>query len=224
MLKAGIMDEIAHNPLGTPQGGVISPLLANVYLHYVLDLWFEKIVKRHCRGEAYMVRYADDFVCCFQYKDDAERFYVDLQERLGKFNLFISPEKSKIIAFGRFAASDAVKQGKDKPDAFDFLGFTHYCSTSKHGKFRVKRRTSRKKYKAALTRMKQWVKDNRNVPLPTLMKKLRAKLVGYYRYYGITDNFLMLRPYFHEVMRLLYKWLNRRRLFPEILNGTGSWK
>jgi len=153
---------------------------------------------------------ATRLVCCFQYKDDAESFYLALQERLGKFNLTISPEKSKIIAFGRFAVRDAAKSGKEKPDTFDFLGFTHYCSTSKRGKFRVKRRTSRKKYKAALTRMKQWIKGNRNAPLPTLVEALRAKLIGYYRYYGITDNYPKLSQYLYEVKRLLYKWLNRR--------------
>jgi len=132
ILKAGYMEagKLYETLEGTPQGGVCSPVLANVYLHYILDLWFGKIVKKHMRGEAYIIRYADDVICCFQHEDDAKRFYKWLSDRLGKFNLELSPEKSKVIAFGRFAADTAKKQGKKKPDTFDFLGFTH-TETSK---------------------------------------------------------------------------------------------
>ena len=174
-LKAGYMEEniIHETEGGTTQGGLISPILANLYLHYVLDLWFDKVVKPRCRGEAYMVRYADDFVCCFQHEYDANRFYNALQNRLEKFNLSIAVEKTKIINFGRFAEEKCAKQGKKKPDTFDFLGFTHYCSKSRQGKFRVKRRTSRKKYKAALLNMKEWIRNNRITPIKTLIKDER---------------------------------------------------
>lgn len=212
ILKVGYMEEGRKykTESGTPQGGVISPILANVYLHYVLDLWFQKIIKVKSRGEAYLVRSADDFVCCFQYKEDAENFYHELQVRLGKFNLSIATEKTKIIEFGRFAAENRAKKGKGKPDTFDFLGFTHYCSKSKAGKFRVKRKTSRKKFKAKLAKMKEWIKGSRTTSVWELVDKLREKLLGHYQYYGITDNIRMLSNYQYEVNRLLFKWLNRR--------------
>lgn len=210
-LKAGYMEEniIHETEGGTTQGGLISPILANLYLHYALDLWFDKVVKPRCRGEAYMVRYADDFVCCFQYEYDANRFYNALQNRLEKFNLSIAVEKTKIINFGRFAEEKCAKQGKKKPDTFDFLGFTHYCSKSRQGKFRVKRRTSRKKYKAALLSMKEWIRNNRITPIKTLIKELNVKLRGHYQYYGITDN-SRISNFYNDTIRLLYKWLNRR--------------
>lgn len=210
-LKAGYMEEdtLYETEVGTTQGGLISPILANLYLHYVLDIWFDRVVKSRCNGEAYMVRYADDLVCCFQYKDDANRYFKALQNRLGKFNLSIAVEKTKIISFGRFAEENCVKQGKKKPDTFDFLGFTHYCSKSQQGKFRVKRRTSRKKYKTALLNMKEWIRNNRTTPIQKLMKELNVKLRGHYQYYGITDN-SKISNFYNDTMLLLYKWLNRR--------------
>lgn len=210
-LKAGYLEEgVMHKTVeGTTQGGLISPILANIYLHYVLDLWFEKVVKTRCKGDAHMVRYADDYVCCFQYKDDASGFYEELQSRLGKFNLGIATEKTKIISFGRFAEERCARRGAKKPDTFDFLGFTHYCSKSRNGKFRVKRRTSRKKYKAALLKMKEWIKANRTTPSKQLMKELNIKLQGHYQYYGVTDN-TRISNFYDDTKRLLYKWLNRR--------------
>ncbi|MFB6367913.1 group II intron reverse transcriptase/maturase, partial [Paenibacillus elgii] len=149
-LKAGVMEngvwEAAES--GTPQGSILSPLLSNVYLHYALDMWFEVAVKRACHGEAHIVRYADDYVCCFQYKNDAERFYQALLPRLAKFQLSIAEEKTKILEFGRFAVENCRRKGQRKPETFDFLGFTHYCSKSLKGTFRVKRKTSRKKFNA----------------------------------------------------------------------------
>jgi RNA-directed DNA polymerase len=212
MLKAGIMEEGEFRPSyeGTPQGGVISPILANIYLHYVLDLWFEKVVKKRFQGSAYMVRYADNFVCCFQYGYEARDFYRLLVQRLEKFNLNIALDKSKIIEFGLFASRNARKQGKSKPETFDFLGFTHYCGQSLNGKFRVKRKTSRKKFKAAIHRIKQWIKANRTTPVTQLLEEIRPRLIGHYRYYGITDNGPMLSRYWYEVSKLVYKWLNRR--------------
>jgi group II intron reverse transcriptase/maturase len=158
-LKSGLIENGEHKntPVGAPQGGLISPILGNIYLHYVLDLWFEKVVRKRCSGDAYMVRYADDSVFCFQYEHEAKAFYEGLKQRLAKFNLEIAEDKTKIIEFGRFAESNRKRAGKGKPETFDFLGFTHYCSRSAKGYFRVKRRTSRKKYNASLKRVKAWL-------------------------------------------------------------------
>lgn len=156
-----------------------------------------------------MVRYADDFVCCFQYEEDARWFYNALQSRLKKFNLEIAEEKSQIITFGRQAEARSRAGGK-KPKTFDFLGFTHYCSRSKRGKFRVKRKTSSKKYRASILRCKEWLKKHRNMPAPYIWWLIRPKLWGNYRYYGITDNAPMLYKFLYEVEKLLFKWLNRR--------------
>lgn len=144
-LKAGVIEAgIKYDtPEGTPQGGVISPILANVYLRYALDLWFERVFARKSRGKVYLVRYYDDFVVCCQYRQDAEAFMNALKERLSKFNLEVAEDKTRILEFGRFAASNREKKGGGNPATFDFLGFTHYCSLSEKGKFRVKRKTSR---------------------------------------------------------------------------------
>lgn len=211
-LKSGVMENGKWEPSeeGTPQGGNISPLLANIYLHYVLDLWFERVVKKSVKGEAKMIRYADDFVCCFQYKEDAERFYRVLQQRLAKFGLEIAVEKSKVIAFGRFAEEDCKKKGGTKPGTFDFLGFTHYCGKSREGKFRVKRKTSRKKFKAKVQAFKLWIRKARHRDIRDIWKTVHLKLKGHYRYYGVTDNGKMLNNYKREITALLFKWLNRR--------------
>ncbi len=211
-LKAGVMEAgiVYDTPRGTPQGGIVSPILANVYLHYVLDLWFEKVVKRRCQGEAYLVRYADDFVCCFQNKSDAEWFYANLRERLNKFSLEVAEEKTRIIAFGRFADKESKKQGKKKPGTFDFLGFTHYCSRSEKGWFRVKRKTSRKKYRSSLLKCKTWLRKHLTSPTNYVIEMLQIKLRGYYRYYGMTDNTMALGNFYDKVRRMLFKWFNRR--------------
>lgn len=211
-LKAGIMEEgkRKESEVGAPQGGLISPILGNIYLHYVLDLWFDKIVKKQSRGEAYIVRFADDFVCCFQYRDDAEKFYASLKERLGKFGLEIAVEKSKIIKFGMFAEKDQAKVGQ-KPETFDFLGFTHYCGKSRNGRFRVKRITSKKKMKSKLKKIKKWMRENLNKPVVELIKELNAKLNGHYNYYGITDNAHGINKYAYQVRRMLFRHINRRR-------------
>jgi RNA-directed DNA polymerase len=211
-LKAGIMEEgkWEESESGVPQGGPISPIISNVYLHYVLDLWFEKVVKKNSKGEAYIVRFADDFVCCFQYRDDAEKFYAALVERLAKFKLEIAGEKSKIIEFGRFAEANLAKRGQIT-DKFDFLGFTHYCGKSKIGKFRVKRVTSKKKMKSKLRKTKQWMKENITKPVVELIKELNAKLDGHYNYFGITDNTPGIQKYAYAVRRALFRHLNRRR-------------
>jgi RNA-directed DNA polymerase len=211
ILKAGVMEAgIKYDtPEGTPQGGVVSPILANIYLHYVLDLWFEKRIKRGYQGEAYIIRYADDFVCCFQCEKEARRFLTELKERLKKFNLEVAEEKTRIISFGRYA-KPTDKSGRRKYDTFDFLGFTHYNSESRKGKYRMKRKTSTKKMRASLLRCKEWLKQNRNKPIKELMKTFRTKVQGHYNYYGITDNTKALRKFYYQVWKMLYKWLNRR--------------
>lgn len=189
-LKSGYMEEGKKykTETGTPQGGVVSPILANVFLHYVLDVWFEKKVRKECKGQAYLVRYADDFICCFQSKSEAEKFYVDLKERLKKFNLEIAEDKTKIIPFGRYAEENAKKNGNGKPPTFDFLGFTHYWSKSQRGKFRVKRKTSSKKFRAKLKQCKEWLIANRHQDVHFVMDRFKRSLIGYYNYYCITDN------------------------------------
>lgn len=211
-LKGGYMEEGKYfdTDKGTPQGGVISPILANVYLHYVLDLWFEKVVKKQCKGQAYMVRYADDFVCCFQYRKDAEDFYLSLTRRLQKFNLEVAEDKTKIITFGKFAETDSKRNGQGKPPTFDFLGFTHYCSKSLAGKFRVKRKSSSKKTNAKIKQHKDWLKAHRTLDIKDIMGRIKRSLNGYYNYYCITDNKPEVVNFLDSIKRLLFKWMNRR--------------
>ena len=211
-LKAGVAEDgnVTVKDEGTPQGGVISPLLANIYLHYVLDLWFEKVYRKSCTGVARLIRYADDFVVCFQYKADAERFRIELGERLGKFGLEVEPTKTRVVEFGRFAAQHAKEKG-EKAKTFDFLGLTHYCGTQRIGKgFRMKRVTSRKKFTAKLRAFKEWLKKARNLKTKELWETAKAKLRGHYNYYGVTDNLRGIERFYAEVKKLLHKWLNRR--------------
>jgi group II intron reverse transcriptase/maturase len=213
-LKAGVMEDEAfqHTDEGTPQGGVISPLLANVYLHYALDLWFERRFRKSCRGYARLIRYADDFVVCFERRDEAERFHAQMQERLAQFALETEPSKTKVLAFGPRAADEARRQGCGKPETFDFLGFTHYCSRSRNGRrFRMKRTTARKKFRAKLAAYQAWLKANRSrLTNRQLWETTRAKLRGHFVYYGVTDNWRAMNRYAFEVRRLLLKWLNRK--------------
>ena len=211
-LKAGIMEEgdYMETDRGTPQGGIVSPVLSNIYLHYVLDLWYEKKVKKETQGYTQMIRYADDFIVCFENKDEAEGFGIKLRERLAKFGLRISEAKSRTIAFGRKAWRQAKEQG-GHPATFDFLGFTHYCATTRKGRFRVGRQTSRKKFTQKLKAMNQWLKEIRNqLPLEEWWRTLRQKLVGHYRYYGISGNIVKLVAYYRRAVRLAFKWINRR--------------
>lgn len=189
-LKAGIVEdgEWVPSDYGAPQGGSISPIISNIYLHYALDLWFEKVFRKSCEGFARMVRFADDFVVCFQREEDANRFCVELGERLGKFNLEVEPTKTKVIKFGRFAAKRAAARG-EKPETFDFLGFTHYCSKNRAGTgFRVKRKTASKKFRAKVADFKDWLKKARTLKTKELWETAKAKLRGHYAYYGVTDN------------------------------------
>jgi RNA-directed DNA polymerase len=211
-LRAGVSEDgsVTVSDEGTPQGGVISPLLANIYLHYVLDLWFERVFRKNCSGYARLIRYADDFVVCFRYKVDAERFHMELINRLGRFDLEVEPTKTKVMEFGRFAVQNAGRRGQ-KAETFDFLGFTHFCSTKRDGKeFRMKRVTARKKFIAKLKIFKDWLKKARIMKTKDLWKIAKAKLTGHYNYYGVTDNFPGIKRFFEGVKKLLFKWLNRR--------------
>ena len=211
-LKAGVYEDgtITVSDEGTPQGGVISPLLANIYLHYALDLWFEKIVRKRCTGFARMIRYADDFVVCFQYELDAAKYRRELGGRLGKFGLEVEPTKTRVMKFGRFAVQNAKAKG-ERPETFDFLGFTHYCGTRRDGKsFRMKRKTARKKFTAKVKAFKEWLKKARTMKTADLWETVKAKLRGHYAYYGVTDNLSGIKRYHEEVRKLLMKWLNRR--------------
>ena len=189
-LKAGVIEEgkWRASEEGTPQGGSISPMLANIYLHYVLDLWIKRRYLKTCKGKAVLIRYADDFVVCFQNREDAMRLEGELKARLEQFGLEVEPTKTKVLEFGRNAASNARARG-EKPGTFEFLGFTHYPSKGRRGQFRMKRVTSGKKYRAKLAEMKEWLKRGRTQPLKQLMAEVGAKLSGHYQYYGVTDNY-----------------------------------
>jgi group II intron reverse transcriptase/maturase len=211
-LKAGVMEDGLKrvSEEGTPQGGVLSALLSNIYLHYALDLWVEKKFRRHCRGEMYFFRYADDFLCCFQYRREAKVYLEELEKRLGKFDLQLAEEKTRLVSFGRFAE---VKQprGGGKNRTFDFLGFNFYCGRTRQGSFKVKRRTSRKKFRYKLKQYNQWLRQKRNYhPTGVLVQRSQQRLQGHLNYYAITDNGPRCQAFRNQVERLLLKWLNRR--------------
>jgi group II intron reverse transcriptase/maturase len=211
-LKAGVMEEGKYYEIekGTPQGGVLSPLLANIYLHYSLDLWFERREKKEARGFSQLVRYADDFVVCFQYEEEARAFGERLKERLGKFGLKVSEEKSRIIPFGRHPYLSAEKR-EEKLATFEFLGFTHYCTKTRRGYFRLGLRTSRERFKQRMKELNRWMKSVRNqVKLEEWWKVLRLKLAGHFRYYGMSGNMPMMRAFQREAIRLAFKCINRR--------------
>lgn len=204
-LKAGILDtdgQIIHPGAGTPQGGIVSPVLANVYLHYALNLWFERVVKAHCRGDALICLYADDFVCAFRYRDDAERFFRTLPKRLEKFGLEVAPEKTRLLRFSRFHPSMKRR--------FTFLGFELYWFEDRKGVPRVMRRTARKKLQSACRRIKEWVRLNRHLKGREFIAGLNRRLLGHYNYYGLRGNSRSLWRFFQWAIECSFKWLNRR--------------
>ena len=211
-LTAGVVEDGKWQPTdkGTEQGNLASPVIANIYMHYALALWYEVKFKKSCRGESGLVIYADDFVATFQYKEDAKRFLEAVKERFAQFGLELEPTKTRLVEFGRFAEENRKKRGEDKPETFDFLGFTHYCSKSQKGWYRVKRKTAQKKYRMKLKEMNLWIKQNRHLRLKELTDSLNVKLRGHYQYYGITDNTVSIANFANETQRLLFKWLNRR--------------
>jgi RNA-directed DNA polymerase len=213
MLRSGIMEDgrvQVSEEEGTSQGSILSPLLSNIYLHYVLDLWFSRQVSRQSRGEAYYFRFADDFVACFRYKDDAESFRQGLKEQLEGVGLELAEEKTRCIEFGRFARENAYKRG-EKPKEFTFLGFTHYCGKTKGGYFKVKRRTSRKRLGQSLCEFKDWAKKARLVLRKgEILRQARTRVLGHLSYYAITDNLERCIYYVHRATEILYKWLNRK--------------
>lgn len=211
MLKAGIMKDYQFEETeeGSGQGSVCSPVIANIYMHYVLVWWYREKMKPLMKGYSGLVVYADDFVVCFQYKEDAELFYEHLKTRMKHFGMTLEEEKTRLIEFGRYAKERCARNGT-KPDTFTFLGFTHYCSHGRSGQFRVKRKTSRKKFAKKCKEVNRLIRDMRTLPLKVIMKKLNQILVGYYHYYGITDNSQSLNDFRFRMTRSLYKWLNRR--------------
>ena len=212
MLKSGILEDglFSATEQGTPQGSILSPLLSNIYLHYVLDLWFEHRVRKQCQGEASYFRYADDFLACFRYKGDVELFRQRLEDRLEGFGLKLAIEKTHCIEFGRFARENAYKRG-EKPTEFTFLGFTHYCGKTREGYYKVKRRTSRKKLKQSLRNFTEWARTARSVLRKgEMIRQARARVVGHLSYYAITDNSERCRFFVHCAERILFKWINRK--------------
>ncbi len=212
LLKAGVIEEGEYRDTdeGIPQGGVLSPILANIYLHYILDLWFEKEAKKRLKGYAQLVRYADDFIVCFQSGGEAKAFTDKSEQWLGKFGLKVAREKSRIIEFGRCAWERAQRRG-EKVATFDFLGFTHYCDKTRGGKFKFGRKTTRSRFRRALRGLNEWLKGIRNrTKLEEWWEMLAIKLLGYYRYYGISGNMRRLQKFYWRTLNLVYKWINRR--------------
>jgi len=212
MLKAGIMEDglIQRVEVGTPQGSILSPLLSNIYLHYVLDLWFQRRIRRRCQGEAHLFRYADDFLACFQTQTDAVRFRESLGDRLEGFHLELAEEKTRSLAFGRYARENAYRKG-EKPGEFDFLGFTIFCGKTRYGAFKVKRKTSRKRLQRSLATFASWIRRYRNVfPTGDLMRRAKARVIGHLNYFAVTDNGKRCSLFMFLARRILLKWLNRR--------------
>ena len=212
-LKAGVMEEgkWQATKAGTPQGGVLSPLLANIYLHYSLDLWVEAWRKRRARGEVYIVRYADDAVLGFQYREDAVRLQRELTQRLEKFALKLHPEKTRLLEFGRFAESNRAQRGEGKPETFAFLGFTHICARRRSdGSFTVRRITVEKRMRGFIAKMKAWLLENRQVPIAVQGNYIKQALTGFTNYFGVPGNIGVLSTVRGQVCKAWFRALRRR--------------
>jgi RNA-directed DNA polymerase len=210
-LKAGVLEQqqMSYPEKGTPQGGVISPIISNIFLHEVLDKWFQQTIKPRLYGRAFLVRFADDFVMGFQRKDDAERVYQVLPLRFEKYGLKINTEKTRVV---RFTKPEVKKehQGEARAKTFDFLGFTHYWGRSRKGQWYVMRKTASSRQRRALRGIALWCRENRHQPIDQQHRQLRRKLQGHYAYYGITGNSRSITSVRHKVLHIWYKWLNRR--------------
>lgn len=211
-IRAGYIDGglLVRSDRGISQGSILSPILANIFLHYVLDIWFDTIVKNHVKGYCEIVRYSDDFVCVVRHVDDARRIEQGLKNRFNKFGLEIHPTKSRSFSFGRFERGNAKKQNRSS-NTFDFLGFTHYCDRSRKGNFKVGRKTSRKKYTAKCIEMNLWLKAIRNmVKTKEWWETLKAKLRGHFQYYGVSENYNGIERFYKFTIKVVRKWMNRR--------------
>ncbi len=211
-LNAGVMEDGKRTQVeaGAPQGGSICPLLANVYLHYVFDLWAHQWRQRHARGDVIIVRYADDLTVGFQYREDAERFLTELLTRFRKFHLELHPTKTRLMEFGRYAARDRQRRGEGKPESFDFLGFTHSCDKTRNGKFIVLRQTMRKRMQAKFRELKHELRRRMHHPIPEMGQWLRAVLRGHFNYYAVPRNQRKLSAFKYQVYRLWFRTLRRR--------------
>jgi RNA-directed DNA polymerase len=211
-LRAGVIEDGRWTACdeGTPQGASVSTLLANVYLHYVFDLWVHQWRRRHARGDMIVVRYADDFVVGFKHRDDAQRFLACLRERFAKFGLGLNPDKTRLIEFGRFAARDRDRRGEGKPETFDFLGFTHACAKRKDGRFKLKRVTSKKRLRAKLREVKTELMRRRHEPIPEQGRWLASVVRGHCAYYAVPDNIDAVAAFHNQATRHWYRALRRR--------------
>lgn len=212
-LKAGVMAEgrMEASTQGTPQGGIVSPILANIFLHYVLDLWFEVKEKKQFTGYSQLIRYCDDFVIGCQTKQEAQAVLKDIRERFAQFGLTLAEDKTRILEFGRFAEENINKRGRGRPQTFDFLGFTHYRGQTKDGRFALKIKTSDKKSNLSLKALNLWLKTVRSkLNLEDIWKLLSSKLKGHYNYYGLSGNFDGINCHYRQTRKLTFKWTNRR--------------
>ena len=212
-LAAGVIEEGTWTAFeeGVPQGASASPLLANIYLHYVFDLWAHQWRRRHAHGDVVIVRFCDDFVVGFEHRDDAERFWADLRGRLAKFNLELNAEKTRLIEFGRNAARDRKARGLGKPETFRFLGFTHVCAkTRKSGRFKLRRITDSKRARAKLRALRGELRRRRHLPIPDQGRWIASVVRGYDNYYAVPDNSEALRAFRYQLLRHWYKALRRR--------------
>jgi len=215
-LKAGIMesDVWRNDDTGTPQGGLVSPVLANIYLHYVLDLWFEKKFAKTCQGNARLIRYADDYVACFNREEEARRFMTEMQERLSQFGLEVEPSKTAVIRFGSQAGKECGKDGLKRPATFNFLGFTHYVGKSRKGRFVVGRSTQRERMSKKLHEVGKKLASLRRQGGKAMMNYARRHLCGHTAYYAVSGNARQISNYAYHISRLLFKWINRRSQRP----------
>jgi len=212
-LKAGVLKEgkFFLTTEGSPQGGIISPVLANIYLHYALDLYFERKIKPTLKGYSKLVRYADDFLIGIQHQAEAVKIQEELVKRLQKFGLTLSEEKTAIKEFGRFASENRQRRERGKPETFNFLGFTHYCSKTRDGRFQVRIKTQGKRLNKAIMEMNTYLKRVRNMLKPKeIWQIVAAKLTGHYNYYGVSGNFELMQTYYLRTRNQLFRWLNKR--------------